>query len=151
MNTKEKSDKSTTNTILENVIALDLGMASENEPYIIAMNFVYQKDRIYLHSATTGTKIQYLKKNNRVCFLVRGDKELVASGHPCSFGMRYRSVIGTGKASFIKAPDDKAKVLSLFVSRYGGDKNSVFSTDRLEKVCVICIEITSFFCKIRGY
>ena len=39
----------------------------EGNPYVIPMNFGYQDGVIYLHSGPTGSSIDMLARNNRVC------------------------------------------------------------------------------------
>ena len=67
----------------------------EGNPYVIPMNFGYQDGVIYLHSGPTGSSIDMLAKNNRVCITFSVDHELVFQ-HPkvaCSYRMRAKSVI----------------------------------------------------------
>lgn len=45
-----------------------LGLSYEGKPYVVPMSFAYQEDKIYLHAALKGLKIEYLKNNPEVCF-----------------------------------------------------------------------------------
>ena len=49
----------------------------EGNPYVIPMNFGYQDGVIYLHSGPTGSSIDMLARNNRVCITFSVDHELV--------------------------------------------------------------------------
>ena len=58
-----------------------------------------------------------LKKPN-VCFefdLITEPKE---SEEPCSWGMKYHSVIGFGKAIFIEELDEKRKAMDIIMAPY---------------------------------
>jgi nitroimidazol reductase NimA-like FMN-containing flavoprotein (pyridoxamine 5'-phosphate oxidase superfamily) len=52
-------------------------------------------------------KIDCIRRNNRLCFNVVVEVEPVAAGVPCDWGMRYRSVTGYGRASFVTDPGEK--------------------------------------------
>ncbi|MGB2855825.1 MAG: pyridoxamine 5'-phosphate oxidase family protein [Dehalococcoidia bacterium] len=45
-----------------------LGLCVENEPYIVPVAYKYFEGAIYFHSAKRGKKLDFIKKNNRVCF-----------------------------------------------------------------------------------
>ncbi|WP_440948317.1 hypothetical protein ACSAZL_08855 [Methanosarcina sp. T3] len=48
-----------------------------------------------------GRKIEILKKNPMVCFEAAIETELITADDPCNYNVRYRSVIGYGKAKFL--------------------------------------------------
>jgi nitroimidazol reductase NimA-like FMN-containing flavoprotein (pyridoxamine 5'-phosphate oxidase superfamily) len=52
-------------------------------------------------------KIDCIRRNNRTCFNATAGQEPVAAGVPCNWGMRYRSVTGSGRAVFITEPEEK--------------------------------------------
>ncbi|MCX8125597.1 MAG: pyridoxamine 5'-phosphate oxidase family protein [Dehalococcoidia bacterium] len=45
-----------------------LGLALNNEPYVVPVSYGYKDGRIYFHSALKGKKIDLMKSNSRVCF-----------------------------------------------------------------------------------
>lgn len=47
----------------------------EGNPYVIPMNFGYQDGVIYLHSGPTGSSIDMLARNNRVCITFSVDHD----------------------------------------------------------------------------
>ena len=47
-----------------------LGLAFQNEPYVVPVSYGYDQERIYFHSAKQGKKVDFMKRNNRVCFEV---------------------------------------------------------------------------------
>jgi len=47
-----------------------LGLAFQNEPYVVPVSYGYHQGRIFFHSAKQGKKVDFMKKNNKVCFEV---------------------------------------------------------------------------------
>jgi Predicted flavin-nucleotide-binding protein len=47
-----------------------LGLCVEDEPYVVPVAYGYDNGGIYFHSASQGKKLEFMKKNNRVCFEV---------------------------------------------------------------------------------
>jgi hypothetical protein len=47
-----------------------LGLCLGNEPYVVPVAYGYTQATIYFHSARQGKKLDFIKKNNRVCFQV---------------------------------------------------------------------------------
>jgi hypothetical protein len=47
-----------------------LGLCIEGEPYVVPVSYMYSEGAIYFHTAKRGKKIDFIEKNNRVCFEV---------------------------------------------------------------------------------
>jgi nitroimidazol reductase NimA-like FMN-containing flavoprotein (pyridoxamine 5'-phosphate oxidase superfamily) len=60
----------------------------------------------------------------------------------CGFGMRYRSVVGFGRAEVVDDNDEKKRALDLIVPRYGA-KPEAYPEALLEVMKVIRVEIES--------
>ncbi len=104
-----------------------VGMVDQNqEPYVVALNYGYRDNCLYLHSAKTGRKIEILKTNNKVCValstdhLLRAQHEAVA----CSYAMHYRSVVIHGHVEFIEDNDQKMEALNIIMKHYTGHEFS---------------------------
>ncbi len=78
-----------------------IGFVDRDEPYIVPVFFGYESNTIYFHSARDGRKINLLKNNNKVCFELDTDIEMIQSDNSCNWSTKYRSVMGTGKASLL--------------------------------------------------
>ena len=81
----------------------------EGFPYGVPINYFYipAENALYFHCFIKGRKVDYLKENNRVSFVVVGDKEII----PERFVTHYESVIVTGLAHFITDRAEKTKRL----------------------------------------
>ena len=47
-----------------------LGLAFQNEPYVVPVSYGYDQGRIFFHSAKQGKKVDFMRRNNKVCFEV---------------------------------------------------------------------------------
>lgn len=61
--------KSECEQVLKRVSLGRLGCSLDNQPYVIPLAFTYEPDRIYAFS-TLGKKIQWMRKNPKVCLQV---------------------------------------------------------------------------------
>ena len=125
-----------------------VGMADENgRPYVLPMNFGYEKGVIYLHSAQEGRSISILEKNPQVCITFCTDPGLVWQDEEvaCSYRMRAESVICYGKVDFEEDYDEKVKALNSIMRQYS-DREFSYSAPAVRNVKiwkVVLDEITA--------
>ncbi|HBH13617.1 MAG: Pyridoxamine 5'-phosphate oxidase-related FMN-binding protein [Clostridiales bacterium 38_11] len=107
--------------------------------YGVALNYVYCDNAIYYHCAYEGHKLDAIKNNNKVSFLVV-NKSLVI---PDELRTRYESVIVFGKASLVEG-QEKDAVLYRIGEKYSKGFEDVVK-DEIEKIstntCVMKIQI----------
>ncbi len=89
-----------------------------------------------------GKKIAMLEKNPRCCFEVDQCDTIIRAERPCSWGMRYKSVIGFGRAYFVSDNNEKKYGLNCIMRHYGSEMHE-FSDDDIRNVCIIRINIDS--------
>ena len=147
---KEIKDKKEIESIIERATVCRVAFSENDVPYIVPLNFGYKDDCLYFHSAPEGKKIEIIRQNNQVCFEVDIDQEVVKSETPCNWQMKYRSVIGFGKAFFVDHPEEKRRALSIIVEHYSGDL-SEYSEDAINNVAIVKVEIESMTGKKSGY
>jgi hypothetical protein len=147
---KEVKDRAWMESILRKALVCRIALCADHEPYLVPMNFGYRDGCLYLHSAPAGRKIDLLRQNNRVCFEVETDCELAPSSKACKWGVKYRSVIGFGRASLVEGPKEKAEALGILVEHYAPGKFQ-FPPRAVAKIMVIKIEIESMTGKKSGY
>ena len=147
---KEIVDKEIMESIVQKAIVCRIALSDNNMPYLIPVNFGYKDNVLYFHSATEGKKIEILKKNNKVCIEVDINHKIIAHEKPCSFGMRYNSVIGFGTASFIDDMEKKKDALGIIMDHYAPGKNFEFRERMLNRIVVIQIKIDSMTGKKSG-
>ena len=144
MNRKDREIKSfkEIEEILNKANVLRIALCEDNIPYIVPLNFGYKDKCIYLHCANKGKKIDILNKNNNVAFEVDIDTELVSSEIACDCSMKYKSVIGFGKAYFISYSKEKKQALNVIMSHYLNGSFE-YSPGEIDKTCIIRVEIES--------
>lgn len=119
-----------------------LGMANNDKPYVVPMSYAYQENRIYLHAALKGLKLDYIQNNHQVCFTVAEQQQLICSHDPCEFSVRYRSVVASGKARLLEEPAEKIAALQIIAAKYSADFTSLdIDTRKANSVAVIVIDI----------
>jgi nitroimidazol reductase NimA-like FMN-containing flavoprotein (pyridoxamine 5'-phosphate oxidase superfamily) len=126
-----------------------LAMVDGNKPYMVPMNFGYQDNTMFFHSAMEGKKIDLIKKNPNICFEVDQVINLKKSKFACDWGMEFKSVIGWGKAVLQNDPDEKIKGMNIIMAQYSG-RTFEYSDKMLEKTIVIKVIIEKITGKKSG-
>lgn len=119
---REIKDETEIEFILREATVCRLTFCDGRKPYIAAMRFCYIERCLYMHSAKEGRKIELLKKNPEVCFEIDVGVELIRSDSPCRFGMKYKSVVGSGSAHMIDDLDKKKEALNHIMEKYSGKR-----------------------------
>jgi uncharacterized protein len=147
---KEMGDRAVIDSVIERAKVCHLGLCDDGIPYIVPMCFGYEGNTIFLHCAKEGRKIDFLKKNSTVCFEFETDCELKIGDKPCSFSMRYRSVMGYGEASFVEELEAKRKAFEIIMRQYT-QGSFTFPEEALGNIVIIRIRIEEITGKKSGY
>ena len=149
---KEIKDEKVILSIIREADHCVIALSDNKNPYVVPMNFGYDDSHLYLHSSPDGRKIEILKENNKVSFVIEIKNELIKSEIACEWGMKYMSVIGEGYAHFIEDFHKKIEALDIIMAKYSDDKSEFrYSKTALNQVVVINVQITELTCKISGY
>jgi len=121
-----------------------VGMVDVDTPYVLAMNFGYEDQTLWLHCAKEGKKVDILKHNNKVCIEFDTDHKLFARHEQvaCSWRFAYRSVLIHGNALFIEDYDEKIRGLKIFMKNYS-DKEFDFSKPSVDNIHIIKVPVES--------
>lgn len=120
-----------------------VGLAKDNQPYIVPVSFGYDGRALYFHSAIKGMKTDYIRANNRVCFEFEHGVEIQShDDQPCNWSFSFQSVIGFGSIAEIVSIKDKVKGLQVIMAQYS-DKSWDFNNISLTGVAVWKITIES--------
>ncbi|MHB8138497.1 MAG: pyridoxamine 5'-phosphate oxidase family protein [Smithellaceae bacterium] len=138
---KEITDPKEINDILQAAPVCRIAMAAGGRPYLVPVNFAVSGGCLYFHSAVSGKKVDMIRENPSICFEVDIPGDLVSGETACSWGMKYKSVIGFGQAYFIEGAGEKKKALNILMKKYAGQDSFSFTDDKLDKVCVIGVKI----------
>ncbi len=141
---REVTDRTEIIEIMRRCDVCRIALNNEGFPYIIPLNFGLQADdtaiRLIFHSALEGTKIDLIKKDNRVSFEMDCKHELQYFEEAGYCTMAYESVIGTGR---IRILDEEAKEAALhqIMEHYHPGKNAYFNTAAISRTLVYVLDV----------
>ncbi len=148
---KEVRDPGWIHSVLHEAQYCHLACSDGDTPYLVPMNFAYLNGHLILHSAPEGEKIRILRQNPKVSFSVEVGIDLISSDAPCGYSMRFRSVCGTGSARCVEDPEEKARLLRVFATKFISGPLPVFSPESLDQVLVIDVTVLTLVGKNSGY
>ena len=146
------TDEAKIREILDTAKVLHLGLAVDNEPYVVPMNYGYCLEEgrltLYLHSAVRGKKLDMVRANPRVFFELDCDRMPFEGKVPCQYGLVYSSVMGRGTACIVEDVEEKKQAMSLLMKTQTG-KDFSFEDRLVSIVSVIRIDVTEYTAKHR--
>lgn len=137
---REIHDRSDIDSVIERAQVCRLALADGDQPYMVTLNFGYEKDALYFHCALEGRKIDILRRNSKVCVTFDADTEMVTEEKACGWTMRYKSVVGFGRASLIEDHESKKKALAVIMRHYS-DKAFTFGDAAVRKTLIIKVDL----------
>ncbi len=128
-----RKDKEITNPVeiedlLSNAVVGRLGTCLDSIPYITPVNFVYDKGKIFLHSAPDGRKITNIMSNPKVCFEIDEAKSIIPRQPPCASTAEYKSVIIFGEIKFVTDITEKVYALNKLIEKYARQSSKISLT-----------------------
>lgn len=146
-----RDDKAITDTsemwnILEEVRHITLAMTKNNEPYLVTLTHAVdpEKNEIYFHGATEGKKMDIISSNPMVW-----GQGLIDLGYEVGECNHYfKTVMFSGKVSFIEDETEKWDVLALMTRKLVEDPERLIRTrDRnmvmRTRICKISVDFMS--------
>ena len=149
---REITDRDEIISIIRKCDTCRLAIHDEPFPYIVPLNFgMEDKDgqlTLYFHSAQSGTKLDLLKKNNRVSFEMDCSHAIITYEERMSCTMGYESVIGTGTVEFIEDEEEKNRALKILLSQYHAE-DYAYDTEMVRVTAVYCLKVGTMTAKRR--
>ena len=146
------TDEAQIRKILDTAKVLNLGLAVDNEPYVVPMNYGYTMEEgrlvLYMHSALRGKKLDMMRANPRVFFEMDCDLAPFEGEKPCQYGLVYSSVMGRGTACIVEDVEEKIKAMKLLMKTQTG-KDFEFNDRLVSIVAVIRIDVEEYTAKHR--
>ena len=138
--------------IIRKSLVCHLSLVDNGKPYMVAMNYGFDGDTIYIHCAMEGRKVDILRKNPEVCFMIYNGNRLTTGPDACGdWTMKYRSVTGFGKAVLIEDNEEKIPPLQIIMNQYTTRGPFEFTPERVAETLVIRIDIDDMTGKTSGY
>ena len=149
---RQITDPKQIEAILDASKVLHLGLAVDNEPYVVPLNYGYTMEDgklvIYLHGAQRGKKLDMIRSNPRVFFEMDCDRVPFEGVMPCQYGMVYSSIMGRGEASIVEDVEEKKKAMTILMKTQTG-KDFTFEDRLVSMVAVIRIDVAEYTAKHR--
>jgi nitroimidazol reductase NimA-like FMN-containing flavoprotein (pyridoxamine 5'-phosphate oxidase superfamily) len=111
-------DKAAMEAVIRSSLVCRLALADERGPYVVPMSFGYRDGVLYFHGGATGRKVEIIRRDPRVCVEFDVDVEIRPGKEVCRTGMKYRSVIAFGTASFVEDREEKRRALQALMNQY---------------------------------
>ena len=138
--------------ILDKAKVLHLGLAVNNEPYVVPMNYGYTMEDgkliVYLHSALRGKKLDMIRANPNVFFEMDCDRAPFEGEKPCQYGLVYSSIMARGTAQIVEDVEEKKKAMSILMKTQTGE-DFTFNEKLVSIVAVIRIDVEEHTAKHR--
>lgn len=107
-------DKETIYSILDEGLVCHVGIAVEDQPFVIPMNYARSGDKLIIHGSRGSRLMRALKAGAEVCVVVTHIDALVLARSAFHHSVNYRSVVIFGKAEVIEDDDTKISVFKTF-------------------------------------
>ncbi len=143
---RQITDPNEIEAILRKAEVCHIALCDGGLPYLVAVNFGFKDKSIYFHCAHEGRKLDIIRVNNNVCFMVDIDREMKVADIACEWSFKYRSVIGTGRAFIVTDPEEKRRGLDIIMAQYS-DKKFEYKDNRVAGTKVVRIDIESLSAK----
>ena len=138
--------------ILDTAKVVRLGLAVDNEPYVVPMNYGYTMEEgkltLYLHSAVRGKKLDMIRANPRVFFELDCDLKPFDGVKPCQYGLSYSSIMGRGEARIVADVEEKMAAMTVLMKTQTG-KDFSFDEKLVGMVTVVRIDVSEYTGKHR--
>jgi hypothetical protein len=140
---REISDRAAIDAILAAANVCYLGINDGRTPYVVPMNYGYRDNALFLHSAGEGRKVEALRREPRVSFVVVADARVVVDPESaCNGSAVYRSVMGTGTACLLEDAAETEQGLNVLMAQLGGPSGP-YQPQSLANTLVIRVDIES--------
>src|SRR5512145_3009552 len=151
---RELRDPADIRAILDQADVIHLALADGDTPYLVTMNFGIRREgplALYVHCAHEGRKIDMLQRNSRVCFGVDVGREVFQAekGTSCGYSMRFRSVVGSGRVTFVTDPAEKLAGLDAVMDHYAPGTQHQFSDVMVARTTVLRLDVEEISGKMR--
>ncbi len=146
---KEIKEPNTVSEILTRAMICRVAFFDEEYPYVIPMNYGFKNNVLYFHCAKEGKKLDLIRRNNKVSFVIEEAHEILRNEDSCKWTTRYRSVMGFGKMNIVTDFKEKTEGLDIIMSHHGKTDNQ-YSEKAVDSVVILKLEIEKLSAKQSG-
>ena len=136
-------DRKEIEALLDRMPVGRLGLTTDEGPYVLSVNYLPTEGCIYFHSAREGKKMDALRDNPRVCFLVEDVGSQVQWKVGCGFSQIYESVICFGNSELVENEEEKRLILDQLTKRFLPSEVSLqpFDPKKVKNTAVVKIKV----------
>ncbi len=131
-----------------------VGIVDENnKPYVLPMNFGFENNTFYFHTALTGKKLKVWRNQPEVCISLDIMRKLhyQSESVACSFSMKYKSILAYAILEEITDMDEKKKGLNIIMRQYTGKDQYKYSEPAVNNVLVFKAKCHYISAHNKGY
>jgi nitroimidazol reductase NimA-like FMN-containing flavoprotein (pyridoxamine 5'-phosphate oxidase superfamily) len=131
---REVRGRETIGWIIEQAQVCRLGLCRDGVPYVVPVNFGYDGQNLYFHTAPAGMKIDFIESNPRVCFELEHDVQTLPHERwACRWSAAFYSVVGWGTVSEVTGTEAKEQALR-HIMRHYSDRDWAFDREAVDRV-----------------
>jgi len=111
-----------------------LGLVDQTTPYVIPLNFVWNKGAFFFHGAAEGRKIDIIHNNPNACFTISESYGTMVNPIPAKTDTAYMSVIAEGRIEVVTDLKEATGAMQAMLDKYvPGYYQSSLSKAHVEK------------------
>jgi nitroimidazol reductase NimA-like FMN-containing flavoprotein (pyridoxamine 5'-phosphate oxidase superfamily) len=95
-----------------------LGTCINDKPYVIPLNFILFREKIFIHTGFKGKKLDIIKINPLVCFEASRQIKVIQSDKACKISAEFISVIINGRVNVVSNAETRYEVMRAFTNKY---------------------------------
>lgn len=145
-------DRETIYGILDEALICHVGIANENQPFVIPTIHARRGDSLLLHGATTSRLLKHIEAGNPICVATTLLDGLVVARGIFHNSMNYRSVVLFGVGRILSDPKEKNDALFALTERIlpgRWDDSRLPTKKELKGTTIIEMPIESATAKVR--
>jgi nitroimidazol reductase NimA-like FMN-containing flavoprotein (pyridoxamine 5'-phosphate oxidase superfamily) len=135
--------------IIEKCKFCRMGLCENNQPYVVPLNYGYRYENgkltLFFHGAMEGKKVDIIRTNNKACFEIDCDTNLIEGDTACNYGYAFKSVIGFGEIKILETDEEKTEGLNYLMKHQTGKNTEYsFTETNLKNVLVFRMDVQEF-------
>ncbi|MCC7161376.1 MAG: pyridoxamine 5'-phosphate oxidase family protein [Anaerolineae bacterium] len=145
-------DRETIYRILDEALICHVGIAVENQPFVIPMIHARRQDSLLMHGATSSRLLRHIQAGNPICVTTTILDGLVVARGVFHNSMNYRSVVLFGVGHILSDPQSKNEALFTLTERVmpgRWDDSRLPTRKELRATTIIELPIESATAKMR--
>lgn len=109
-------------------------------PYAVPLSYACEGDRIYIHCAPEGHKLDAIRACGRVSFCVIDQDEIL----PERFTTCFRSAIAFGRARIVESDEERRTAIDRLAEKYSPNMPEAKAAEigsAWNHLCMVCIDV----------